>query len=110
VVVHGEALRLRLRRPGVALRPGGAADAAGEVEVAALRRSVVAGDAAVSPAQIVDGGEVREEAEPLAVTEVQTGLGQARGIDDERRLPVLVPPLDEPWDTLEGQDATPRIS
>jgi hypothetical protein len=110
VVVHGEPLGLRLRRPGVALRAGRAADAAREVEVAALCGAVVAGDAAVSPAQVVDRGDVREEAETLAVAQVQTGLGQARGIDDERRLPVLVPPLYQPWDALEGQDATPRIS
>jgi hypothetical protein len=94
VVVDREALRLRLRRARVALRGGGPALAAGEVEVAADGRSVVAGDAPVAPAEVVGRGDVGEEAEALDVAQVEAGFGQSCRVDDERRLAVLFPGLD----------------
>jgi hypothetical protein len=83
---------------------------AGEIEIAADPGPVVAGDAAFAPAQIVGGADVGEEAEALDVAEVQASFDEARGVDDERRLAVLLLRLDEPGYAFVGQLATPRIS
>jgi hypothetical protein len=110
VVVDGEALRLRPRQAREALRAGRAARPAREIEVAPGQGPVVARDAAVPPAEIVDGGDVGEEAEALDVAEVEAGLRQPRRVDDQGRLAVLVAALDEAGDAFKGQEATPRIS
>ena len=103
MVVDGEAGRLGLGRAGEPLGRG-------LVQVAAGVRAEVAGDSAVAPAEVVDRRDVGEEVEALLVPEMQAGLDEARRIDDERRLAVRVLALDQPWDALEGQPATPRIS
>ena len=103
VVVDGEARRFRLGRAGVAL-------CAQRVDVAAGGGPVVTGDLALAPAQVVDGRDVGEEVEALLVAEVRARLDEPRGVDDERRLVVRVLALDQAWDALEGQLATPRIS
>jgi hypothetical protein len=103
VVVDREARGLGLRRAREALR-------ALRVEVAAGRGPVVAGDLAVAPAQVVDGRDVGEEVEAFLVAEMRAGLDQPGGIDDQRCLAVRLLALDEPWDSFEGQLATPRIS
>jgi hypothetical protein len=90
VVIDREALHLRLRRARVALRAGRPALPAGKVEVAADGRSVVAGDAPVAPAEVVGRGDVGEEAEAFDVAEVEAGLGESCGVDDQRRLAVLL--------------------
>ena len=41
---------------------------------------------------------------------MQRGVDQARRVDDERRLAVLLARLDQSGDAVEVQDATPRIS
>ena len=94
VVVDREALRLRLGDSRVALGARGAALAAREVQVAAGARAVVAGHAAVSPAEVVGGADIRKEAEALDVAQMQAGLDQAGGVDDEGRLTVLFLRLD----------------
>jgi hypothetical protein len=103
VVVDGEPGRLRLRRPRVALR-------AQRVDVAAGRGAVVAGDAALAPAEVVDGRDVGQEVEALLVAQVRAGLDETCRVYDERRLAVRVLALDEPRNAFEGQLATPRIS
>jgi hypothetical protein len=80
------------------------------IEVAARAGSVVAGDPALAPAEIVDGRDVGQEVESLFVAEVRARLGDPRRVDDERRLAVGVLALDEAWYALERQLATPRIS
>jgi hypothetical protein len=94
----------------VALRGDGSALAAGVVQVATDCRPVVPGDASRAPAEVVRGGDVGEEPEPLDVAEVEARLDQASGVDDERRLPVLLLRLDDSRYALVRQDATPRIS
>jgi hypothetical protein len=110
VVVDGEALRFRPWEAREALRGGRAARPAREIEVASGQGPVVAGDAAVPPAEIVDRGDVGEEAEALGVAEVEAGLRQSRRVDDQGCLAMLVAALDEAGDAFEGQEATPRIS
>src|SRR5262249_55599995 len=61
-------------------------------------------------AEVVDGGDVCEEAEALGVAQVRAGLDELRRVDHERRLAVRLTRLDEARDVLEGQLATPRIS
>jgi hypothetical protein len=65
---------------------------------------------ALPPAEVVDRGDVGQEAEALFVAEVRARLDESSGIDDERRFAVRVLTLDEPWDSFERQLATPRIS
>jgi hypothetical protein len=38
------------------------------------------------------------------------GLDDTRRVDDERRLAVCLANLDEPWNTVVVQEATPRSS
>ena len=91
---------------GVRSRPCGA----GPVQVAARGGADVAGDAALAPAEVVDGGDVGQEVEPVAA-EVLAGVDQAGRVDDDRLLPVLVARLDEAGHVVEqGYEATPRIS
>jgi hypothetical protein len=94
----------------VALGADGSALAAGVVQVATDGGPVVPGDASRAPGQVVRGRDVREEPEPLDVTEMEARLDQASGVDDERRLPVLLFRLNKAGNAVEGQDATPRIS
>src|SRR5581483_3427528 len=104
VVVHREALRLRLGQARVALRARG-------VQVAPGGRADVAGHPLLAPAQVVGRGDVGEEAELELVAEVAAGFEQPRGVDDERRLAVGLLRLDEARNSVElGQEATPRIS
>jgi hypothetical protein len=103
VVVHGEALRLRLGQLRQALRTG-------RIEVTPRLVADVAGDARLAPSEVVGRGDVGKEVEALGVAEVQAGLDEARRIDDERRLAVRLSGLDEAGDSLVGQEATPRIS
>jgi len=103
VIVDGKAGGLRLRRAREAL--GGRL-----VQVAAGCRPEVAGDARVTPAQVVGWRDVGEEVEALLVPEMRARLDEPRRIDDERRLAVRLPAFDEAGDGLEGQLATPRIS
>jgi len=103
VVVDGEARGLGLRRARQSLR-------AQSVEIAARARPVVAGDSPLAPAEVVGRRDVGEEVEALLVTQVRAGLEEPRRIDDERRLAVGVAALDQTWDPLERQLATPRIS
>jgi hypothetical protein len=103
VIVDGEAGRLWLRGAGKPL--GGRL-----VQVAAGARPVVAGDAALSPAEVVDRRDVREEVEPFLVTKVRACLDEPRRIDDEGRLAVRVLALDKTGYAFKGQLATPRIS
>jgi len=103
VVVDREAGGLRLRRSCEPLRRR-------LVEIAASGRAVVAGDAGLSPAEVVGWRDVGEEVEALLVAEVGARLDEPRGIDDERRLVVRLRALDEPRDALVRQLATPRIS
>jgi hypothetical protein len=110
VVVECEALRLGPWEAREALRARRAARPAGEIEVAPGQGPVVARDAAVPPAEIVDRGDVGEEAEALDVAEVEAGFSQPPRVDNKGRLAVLVAALDEAGDALEGQEATPRIS
>jgi hypothetical protein len=83
---------------------------AGQVEIAALGRTVVAGDSPGAPAQVVRGADVGEEVEALLVAEVLTSLDQAGRIDDQRRLAVRLLRLNQTRDAFKRQDATPRIS
>jgi hypothetical protein len=94
VVVDREALHLRLRSPRIALRAGRPTLPAGEVEVAADGRPVVAGDASVAPAEVVGRGDVGEETEAFDVAKMEAGFGQSCGVDDQRRLAVLFSALD----------------
>ena len=103
VVADRESQRLRLRQPLVALRRG-------LVQVAAAGGADVTRDALRAPAEVVGGGDVREEVEAQLVTQVQRGLDQTRRVDDDRRLAVSLLNLDEPGYTVVVQDATPRIS
>jgi hypothetical protein len=103
VVVHREALRLRLRGLGEALR-------AGQVEVAAAGRADVAGDAVAAPAEVIGRSDVREEVEAFAVAQVLARLDQPGRIDNQGRLAVRLAGLDEAGDAFVGQLATPRIS
>jgi hypothetical protein len=105
VVVDREALRLRLGQLRETPR-------AGIVEISSLRGADVPGDVAGSarPAEVVGGGDVREEVEAGLVPKVQARLAQARRVDDERRLIVGIPSLDQPGDALVRQEAAPRIS
>jgi hypothetical protein len=103
VVVHGEALRLRLRRLLQPLR-------AGPVEVAPGSRSDVARDAGAAPAEVVGRGDVGQDVEALDVAQVGARLDEPSRVDDERRLAVCLPRLDEAGNALVGQLATPRIS
>ena len=81
------------------------------VEVAPVARAEVAGDTRVAPAEVVGGRDVREEVEALIVAEVETGLDDPGGIDDQRRLAVRFPCLDQPGDgCVQAHSATPRIS
>ena len=98
-------LRLRCRNGLEALR-------ADRVEVAARGRADVAGDAVPAPAEIVGCGDVDEHVEPRLVAEVGAGLDDARGVDDQRRLAVLLARLDEPRSRLvpgAAHSATPRM-
>ena len=97
-------------RAGFGLRRAGEALGRRLVQVAAGARPVVAGDAALAPAEVVDRRDVGEEVEALLVTEVEARLEEPRRIDDERRLVVRVLALDQPGDALERQLATPRSS
>jgi hypothetical protein len=83
---------------------------AGRVQVASTPGADVAGDAAAAPAEVVRRRDVRQEVEALFVAKVQAGLDQPSRIDDERRLAVRLSGLDEPGNSLERYDATPRIS
>jgi hypothetical protein len=103
VVIHREALRLRVRQLLQALR-------ARSVQVAPVLRADVAGDAGATPTEVIGRRDVGEEVEPLLVAQVRAGLDQPGGIDHERRLAVRLARLDEPRDGLEAQLATPRIS
>jgi hypothetical protein len=94
----------------MALRAGCGAVPTRQVQVAARGRSVVARDSSRAPAQVVRGADVGEEAEALDVAQVQARLDQARRIDDQGRLAVLLLRLDESGNALERQEATPRIS
>jgi hypothetical protein len=94
VVVDREALCLRSGDTRVALGTGRAPPPAGKVQVSTDGGAVVTGDAAAAPAEVVRGGEVGEEAKALRVTEVQARLLEARRIDNERRLAVLLLRLD----------------
>ena len=76
--------------------PGGGAD--------------VAGDALPAPTEVVRGGDVREEREPVRVAEVGRSREQRVRLDDQRRLAVGLARLDEPGDAVEAQLATPRSS
>jgi hypothetical protein len=111
VVVDREAGRLRLRRPRVSLRPDREAEAGGLVQVPAVGRGVVPGDAALAPAEVVGGRDVGEKREALFVTEVRAGLDEPCRIDDERGLAVRLLALDKTRNAFVGaQVATPRIS
>jgi hypothetical protein len=103
LVRDGEALRLRLRNPRVALRAGG-------VEVTAFVRADIPGDALLAPAEVVGGRDVGEEVEAELVAQVEAGLDEARRVDDERRLTVGLLRLDQAGYAAEIQEATPRIS
>jgi hypothetical protein len=103
VVVHREALRLRLRRALEPLR-------AGPVQVAPGGVADVARDPALAPAEVVGGGDVREEVEALLVAQVRARLDEPSGVDDERGLAVRLARLDETRNAFVGQEATPRIS
>src|SRR5436190_13465100 len=103
VVVDGEPLRLRRRQRLEALRRG-------PVDVAAAAGGDVAGDAGLPPAEVVDGGDVREKVEPSLVAEVEARVDEARRIDDECRLAVGLPHLDEARYAVPAQEATPRTS
>ncbi len=61
-------------------------------------------------AEVVGGRDVGEEAEALDVAEVDRGLRQPRGLDDERRLAVRLRDLDQSRGRRVAQLATPRIS
>jgi hypothetical protein len=50
---------------------------AGQVEIAALGRPVVAGNPARAPAEVVRGADVGEEVEALGVAEMEAGFDQA---------------------------------
>jgi hypothetical protein len=103
VVVHREALRLRLWRLREALR-------AGQVEVAARGRPDVARDAVAPPSEVVGSRDVGQEVEALDVAEVFARLDEPGRVDDERGLTVSLAGLDEAGDALVGQLATSRIS
>ena len=70
----------------------------------------VARHAGLAPAQVVGRGEVGEKVEAKLVTQMQRGINDARRVDDERRLAVLLARLDQSGDAVEVQDATPRIT
>jgi hypothetical protein len=103
VIVHREALRLRLGRLRKPLR-------AGQVEVAAPGRADVARDSVAAPVEVVRGRDVGEEVEALGVSQVLARFDEPYRVDDESRLTVRVAGLDEAGDALVDQDATPRIS
>ena len=103
VVVHREALRLRLRRARQALR-------AGRVQVAARGVADVAGDPARAPAEVVRRRDVGEHREALLVAQVPAGLDQPRRVDDQRRLRRRPPASRRARGLLVGQVATSRIS
>ena len=103
VVVDGEARRLGLRRPRVAL-------GAQRVDVPARRSAEVPGDLALAPPEVVDRRDVGEEVEALLVPKVEARLEEPRRVDDERRLAERVLALDKPRYAFERQEATPRIS
>jgi hypothetical protein len=46
----------------------------------------------------------------VLVAEVLTGIDESTGLDDERRLAVGDPRLDEAGDLVVAQEATPLIS
>src|SRR5215210_4109390 len=110
VVVEREPLRFRAWNSPVSLRGDGRAERRRRVQVTAAIGPVVAGDSALAPVEVVGRCQVREEVEALDVAEMEARLLDPRGIDDERRLAVLLLALDEARDSLEGHDATPRIS
>jgi hypothetical protein len=103
VVGDGEALRLRRRQALEALR-------AGAVDVPSGRRADVAGDALRPPAEIVGGCDVREEVEPLLVPQVEGGVDEPGGLDDDGGLAVRLGVRDVAGDAAEVQLATPLIS
>src|SRR6185312_10297324 len=78
--------------------------------VATARRPDVPGDGALAPAEAVGSCDVGEEVEAELVAQVARGLGQARGVDDERRLALRLADLDQPRHAVVVQDATPRSS
>jgi hypothetical protein len=80
------------------------------VEIAPRARSDVAGDALLTPAEIVGGRDVGEEIEAEFVAQVTRSLGDPRRVDDDCRLPVCLAYLDDAGNAVEIQDATPRIS
>jgi hypothetical protein len=81
------------------------------VDVAGVRGADVPRHTAFAPAEVVDGGDVREEVESLRVAQVTRRFDQARGRDDDRCLAVPRDDLDQPGDVVEvAQDATLRIS
>ena len=103
VVGDREALRLRVRPPRVALRPGC-------VQVAPAARADVAGDARLAPAEVVGGREVGEHVEARLVAQVRARLHDPRRVDDERRLAERLAGRDEPGNGLvHAYSATPRI-
>src|SRR5439155_4319809 len=100
VVVDAEALRLRLRE---LLQPG----RGGPVEVAPGYRPDVAGDTLAAPAEVVRRGDVREKVEAELVAQVQCGLDEPCGNDNERRLAVGLLDLDGAGDAVQVHEATP---
>ena len=70
----------------------------GLVEVAARRRADVPGDALLAPAEVVRGGDVAQEVEPLLVAEVRARLDEACRVDDEGRLAECLARLDDARD------------
>jgi hypothetical protein len=103
VVVEREAPGLRLGELGETLR-------ARDVQIPTVGRADVPGYAALTPAEIVGRGDVREEVEAELLAEVLARLDEALPLDDERRLAVRLPRLDESRDVAVCQLATPRIS
>ena len=103
MVAHREPLRLRVGDAGEALRSRRA-------RVAALGGAEVAGDALARPVEVVGGRDVREEVVALLVAEVQGGLDESRGLDDDGRLAVRALLLDEPGNGFQAQVATSRSS
>src|SRR6266516_961501 len=101
VVGHGKTLRLRLRQ---ALQTPGS----GIVQVAPAAPTPVAGYVGSTrfgtwyrgPAQIVHGGHISEKREVQVVAQIEARLDEPGGVDDERRLPMLVDRLDDARDTL----------
>jgi hypothetical protein len=67
----------------------------------------VRGDPSRGPTEVIRRSDVREEREALLVPQVLAGLAQALRLDDERRLAVRLPRLEQARNV---QDSTPRSS